>query len=131
MSNQTPKRLLLALFASAVVLFGAATLGSGCEQPTTCAENECEATNGNCSSCEQPGTYCTTTPTGNCSAMVDGVACCAGGGSSSGSSSGSGCTSQVCCGGLFECNGGCYATCTPGSQPCCTSTNCTCFTPCC
>ena len=61
-------------------------------------------------------------------------ACVSGGGGSSssgGGSSGSGCTAQVCCGGLYECNGACYATCVVGSQPCCTATECVCYTPCC
>jgi len=50
------------------------------------------------------------------------------GGSSSG---GSGCTAGVCCGGLYECNGLCYASCVVGSQPCCTELECVCYTPCC
>jgi hypothetical protein len=53
---------------------------------------------------------------------------CVGGGGSGGSG---GCTAKYCCGGLYECNGQCYSTCVPGSQPCCTETQCTCYTPCC
>lgn len=64
-------------------------------------------------------------PGNTCS--VDGAHC----GSSGGSGGSGGCTAKVCCGGLYECNGACYATCTPGSQPCCTTTECVCYTPCC
>ena len=51
--------------------------------------------------------------------------------SGGGSSTGTGCTAKVCCGGLYECNNRCYATCVPGSQPCCSATDCVCYTPCC
>lgn len=64
-----------------------------------------------------------------CSAATLGVCCCNSGGGGGGG--GGGCSAQVCCGGLYECNGRCYESCTPGSQPCCTSTHCTCYTPCC
>lgn len=51
--------------------------------------------------------------------------------SGSGGGGGRTCTAQVCCGGLYQCNGRCYATCVPGSQPCCSVTTCVCYTPCC
>ena len=59
------------------------------------------------------------------------TAACGGGGTSYSGGGGGGCTAQICCGGLYECNGRCYSTCTVGSQPCCTTANCTCYTPCC
>ncbi|HEY8078460.1 MAG TPA: hypothetical protein VIF62_30230 [Labilithrix sp.] len=92
--------------------------GGGC--PERAGETLC----GFCSSQNQCA-YC---PNGQACSSNDACTtrCGGGGGSSSG-----GCTAQVCCGGLFECNGRCYATCTPGSQPCCSNTNCTCYTPCC
>jgi hypothetical protein len=75
-------------------------------------------------SCEECSSGSPSTSCGpGCSSSVRGVCCCGGGGG--------GCTAQVCCGGLYECNGRCYSTCTPGSQPCCTSDHCTCYTPCC
>ena len=99
----------------------------------SCAANQCMGYDGLCyGPCAQGA--CTTTRTSSqCSnASAGGVYCCpTGSGSSGGGSSGSGCTAQVCCGGLYECNGACYATCVVGSQPCCTATECVCYTPCC
>lgn len=133
------KRRRIAVVFGILIPLAGVLLGSGCSPPAqqSCAPDECRGTDGTCvGPCPAAGTTCTTKPVGNCSAAVNGVSCCvtSKGASSSGGTSGgssSGCTSKVCCGGLFQCNGACYATCTPGSQPCCTATNCTCFTPCC
>ncbi len=107
-----------------------ATTFAGCYSPTTtasCGTGECLGSDGNCYGPCSSG-YCTTSPSGTCSnPSAGGVYCC-----TSGGSGGSGtCTAQVCCGGLYECNGRCYSTCTYGSQPCCTTASCTCYTPCC
>ena len=101
---------------------------AGCYSPTTasCGSGECLGSDGKCYGPCSTG-YCTTSPSGNCSnPSAGGVYCCTGGSGGSG-----GCTAKYCCGGLYECNGRCYSSCTPGSQPCCSSTNCTCYTPCC
>jgi hypothetical protein len=131
MVQPAPKRRFYLFLAVLAVLLAAAPVTLGC---STCTEFQCEGTDGTCETCTQVGTHCTTTPTGKCGPVKNGVACCAddsGGTPGDGGGEGGGCTSQVCCGGLFECNGFCYTSCTPGSQPCCTATNCTCFTPCC
>lgn len=128
------RRSVLATVLSVALCSWAATLlAAGCGPPDeSCAADECLGTDGVCYGPCPGGTYCTTNPSGQCGKpSAGGVSCCVGGGSSGNGATSGGCTSNVCCGGLFECNGYCYATCTPGSQPCCTSTNCTCFTPCC
>ena len=53
-----------------------------------CKSEQCEGTNGHCYSCSA-GSYCTTSPSGNCSATINGVACCTGGGGGGGGGGGS------------------------------------------
>jgi hypothetical protein len=109
---------------------------STCVPPGTCPTGWCTGTDGGCYTCNA-GASCSTTNLGStCGAPTAGVYCCSSESSSGGSGGGSGsggggCTAQVCCGGLYECNGACYATCTVGSQPCCTEAECVCYTPCC
>ncbi len=115
------------VLAAAFCFSAIALLSTGCGSGS-CGTGECAGSDGVCYGPCIAGTVCTTKPSGNCSApSAGGVYCCGGGGGGGGG----GCTARVCCGGLYECNGRCYSTCTPGSQPCCTGTNCTCYTPCC
>ena len=110
---------------------------SSCVPPGTCPSGLCTGTDGVCYSCPT-GQTCSTTNLGStCGAPTSGVYCCTSGGSSSGGSGGGsggssgGCTAPICCGGLYECNGACYATCTVGTNPCCLDAECVCYTPCC
>jgi hypothetical protein len=116
-------------FLTAAGLIGLLLLALGSNEApkkVECGSDQCKGTDGACYGPCQQG-FCTLTPSGQCSLpSKGGVYCCSGG-----SSTGTGCTARVCCGGLYECNGRCYSECTPGSQPCCTNTNCTCYTPCC
>ena len=120
------KGLMLSIIAMLLML---STTFAGCYSPTTgtsCGPGECMGSDGLCYACQEG--YCTTSPSGNCSSpSAGGVYCC----TSGGSGGSGGCTAKYCCGGLYECNGRCYPTCTPGSQPCCSSTSCVCYTPCC
>jgi hypothetical protein len=98
----------------------------GCTGANQCDSGTCLGNDGTCYGPCSGSAVCTTAPSGSCSApSPGGVSCCTAGGG------GSGCTSQVCCGGLYECNGACYSSCTVGSQPCCTQLSCVCFRPCC
>ena len=63
----------------------------GCEK--ICPSGQCEGNNGHCFKCSA-GSYCTTTPTGNCSAPDQGVYCCTGSGGGSGGGGGS--TTKYC-----------------------------------
>jgi hypothetical protein len=105
-----------------------------CVPPGTCPAGFCTGTDDGCYTCNA-GSTCSTADLGSsCSKPTAGVYCCPSASSSSGGGSGSGgggCTAAVCCGGFYECNGACYATCTVDTNPCCTETECTCYTPCC
>ena len=110
--------LLTAIMA--LVMFGCASDTSpGSSSSCNSGWYLCSNNSGCC-----PDNYTCGTGSNNCPSNE----CCSGGGGGGG---GGGCTAKYCCGGLYECNGRCYSTCTPGSQPCCSSTNCYCYTPCC
>lgn len=121
------KNLMMSIITMILMI---STIFAGCYSPTTtasCASGECMGSDGHCYGPCSTGS-CTTSPSGNCSnPSAGGVYCC----TSGGSGGSGGCTAKYCCQGEYECNYACYPTCTPGSQPCCTSTSCVCYTPCC
>lgn len=84
-----------------------------CEK--TCSSGQCEGTNGHCFSCSA-GSYCTTSPSGNCSNPNNGVYCCTGSGGGGG---GGGCTPTGCSSSSpWLCGGLCYATVPSGNHSC-------------
>jgi hypothetical protein len=77
----------------AITFFGiVSTTFVGCDLLVECSSGQCKGTNGHCYSCSS-GSYCTTSPSGNCSTPTGGVYCCTGSGSSGGGGSTAYCSS--------------------------------------
>jgi len=102
--------LLMAITISAII----STTFVGCQKDTTCPSGQCAGDNGHCYSCSS-GSYCTKSPSGNCSSAVSGVSCCTG----SGGGGGGGCTPTGCASSTpWLCGGYCYSTPPSGNHAC-------------
>lgn len=106
----------------------ALAVATGCSKPDCSGGEACRGSNGDCMSCSA-GATCNSG--GNCSSVVNGVACCTGGGGGGGGS-GCGCgtlcnSNGICCPrGYYGCRGSCYA-----SSSAAMSAGCASFTTCC
>jgi hypothetical protein len=101
----------MGLVLTSMTVFGLLTTSLwSCAKESVCVTGQCMGADGDCYSCAA-GSYCTLTPSGNCSSGVNGVYCCTGGGG--------GCTPTGCpSSSPWLCGGLCYASPPSGNHSC-------------